>query len=180
MCVSANNNNESSSEISNTSEQSSYNISEKLDDENSLHIIEPEILYQKRLRSLNNAPDTYKTVTSYENGTNKYFIEIVTKFDHFGTPIHTKTYRQPDKIKLTPNNYLDIIKFISSSIKGTHKNLGNNLYISRFDNPYHVTLWKETGLSNSKFRILLFDWLEIKDLISISSNILYDTYEFII
>ena len=172
ICVSANNN----SEITFGDTDST----KRLNNENLLQVkINPEILYQKRLRSINHIPDVYKTVTSYHNGSSNYFIEIVTKWEHFGTPLYSKSYRMPDKFILTPYQFLEIIEFISSR-NINNKDLGRNLYITRFENPYHIILRREAGLLNSKYRILFLDWLEIQDLLSCASNILYDTYKFII
>jgi len=139
---------------------------------------EPVILYQKKLRNLDYKSNTFKLVTSFENEKNEFYIEIVTKFEYYKNPIESKIYRQPDKIIITPREFLEVIEFISSSIKGKYKSINSDLIISRFEQPYHITLAKPVGLSNTKYRIQVFDWMEIKDLISISSNILYDTYNY--
>ena len=132
-----------------------------------------EILYTKKLRNLDTLTNKYKTVTSYKSGLNDYHIEIVTRFEE---PISSKLYRMPDKIKLTPKNYLETIEFLASNISEKQLVIDNDLKISRFMDPYYVTLIRPVGKFNLKYRIQIFDWLEIKDLISLSSTILYDLF----
>ena len=140
-------------------------------------IIEPEpkliLLFQKKLRNLDNKAYKFKIVTSYKKGPNDSFVEIVTKEEYINTPISSTLYRMPDKIKLTPKEFIDVIEFLASNISAKQKYISIGLKITRFDNPYFVTLIKPVGWYSLTYKIQVFDWAEIKDLLSIASNILF-------
>ena len=70
-----------------------------------------------------------------------------------------------------PRDFLRVIEFLAKSNSAKHKVINIGLEISRFDQPYYVTLSEPVSITNENYKIQIFDWMEIKDLISYSSNI---------
>ena len=153
-------------------ENNNNNVTESSDEE-----FEPVLLFQKKLQNLDKKSNSFKIISSY-NETNGYFIEIVSKYEYQKNPISSKIYRMPDTIKLTPREFMQIIEFLAKSTSGKHKVINIGLEISRFDQPFYVTLSKPVSVANPKYKIQIFDWMEIKELISYSSNILHHTYNY--
>lgn len=137
----------------------------------------PNLFYSKKLRNTKNIDNSFKTIISYENN-GKYYVEIVSKYEYSENPLSPVIYRHPNKIKLSPEDFVAVIEFISTNLNSNFRVINPGLKISKFSNPFHIIIWKPINEYNKKYRIQIFDWLEIKDLITVSSEILYEIYEY--